>query len=208
MVYADFVELNVLSYSQKGGPSKVQTLQMTTVSDKNIHCVAVNGDFDDCQAIVKKLNCDLEFKRRVGLGAVNSINWARILAQIVYYFYAYFTVCKDASTEISFSVPTGNFGDILAGWYAKKMGLPVAKLVVATNSNDILDRFFRDGKYHKSGSRVTATPAPSMDISVSSNFERFLCHVGQDTGKAFGENQGTHAAVRKTRKLPVDPRPA
>ena len=157
---------------------------MTTVSDANIRCLAIKGTFDDAQSIVKKLNMDKSFKEKHRLGAVNSINWARILAQIVYYFYAYFRVKSDddnserSSNKVSFSVPTGNFGDILAGYYAKRMGLPVNELVCATNENDILEVFFRTGHYTRQKS--VKTNAPSMDICVSSNFERFLYHVGDD----------------------------
>lgn len=164
----------------KGRVSLIQEQQMTTVPDENIHCLRVEGTFDDAQDIVKSAFMDVEFRNRVKLGAVNSINWARVLAQITYYFSAYYQVTPTGSTEpISFSVPTGNFGDILAGYYAKLMGLPVGKLVVGTNENDILDRFFKTGEYVKEG--VQATISPSMDICVSSNFERYLFHVfGED----------------------------
>ena len=169
----------------KGGPSDIQQQQMTTVADANVHCIAVEGDFDDCQRIVKSLFKQRDFRDGVKLGAVNSINWARILAQIVYYFWAYFRVLDDledgdsSERAINFTVPTGNFGDILAGYYAQRMGLPTDKLVVATNQNDILHRFFETGVYHYTGASV-CTPAPSMDISVSSNFERFLYHCSGD----------------------------
>lgn len=177
----------------KGGPSQIQQRQMTTVQDSNVHCIAVNGDFDDCQKIVKDLFNERDFRDEVQLGAVNSINWARILAQITYYFWSYFEVQRQHASKdngssgvvegINFVVPTGNFGDILAGYYAARMGCPTAKLVVATNQNDILDRFFKTGTYHYTGGSV-CTPAPSMDISVSSNFERFLYHcAGDDAAK-------------------------
>lgn len=159
----------------KGRVSEIQERQMTTVLDKNVHCISVeNATFDDCQNIVKQSFQDEAFRDRVHLGAVNSINWARVLAQITYYFYAYFRVTsKDKGLrKVSFSVPTGNFGDVLAGYYAREMGLPIDKLIVATNSNDILNRFFTTGKYWKNP--VSATLSPSMDISISSNFERLL----------------------------------
>jgi len=126
----------------EGRVSHIQQQQMTSVLDSNVHCIAVKGTFDDCQNIVKGLFGDLDFKKAYGLGAVNSINWARIMFQITYYFYTYFRLFPDCDGTMSFSVPTGNFGDILAGYYAKRMGLPVKHLVVATNSNDILHRFF------------------------------------------------------------------
>ncbi|RLN55279.1 hypothetical protein BBJ28_00020092 [Nothophytophthora sp. Chile5] len=157
----------------EGRVSAIQQRQMTTVLDENIHNVAVKGTFDDCQAIVKDLFADAAFKAEYHLGAVNSINWARILAQIVYYVWAYFRARElGVEGEVAFSVPTGNFGDILAGFYAKKLGLPIGKLVVATNENDILHRFFSDGKYHRHD--IQHTISPSMDICVSSNFERYL----------------------------------
>ncbi|TMW57400.1 hypothetical protein Poli38472_003325 [Pythium oligandrum] len=155
-----------------GRVSQIQERQMTTVWDENIHNVQVRGTFDDCQAIVKDLFADASFKAKYNLGAVNSINWARILAQIVYYVYAYFRVREQGVKDVTFSVPTGNFGDILAGFYAKKLGVPIEKLIVATNENDILHRFFSTGKYHRH--QIQHTSSPSMDICVSSNFERYL----------------------------------
>ncbi|KAF1791272.1 Threonine synthase, N-terminal [Phytophthora cactorum] len=157
----------------EGRVSAIQQRQMTTVLDQNIHNVAVKGTFDDCQAIVKDLFANAEFKAKYNLGAVNSINFARILAQIVYYVWAYFRAREQGvSGEVAFSVPTGNFGDILAGFYAKKLGVPIGKLIVATNENDILHRFFSTGKYHRHD--IEHTISPSMDICVSSNFERYL----------------------------------
>jgi len=166
----------------KGRVSKIQQQQMTSVLDDNVHCVSIEGGtFDDCQDIVKALFGDLDFKSKYGLGAVNSINWARIMFQITYYFYTYFKLYPSCDGEISFSVPTGNFGDILAGYYAKRMGLPVKHLVVATNSNDILHRFFTKGEYDKHP--VQPTCSPSMDIGISSNFERYLFYLfGSDSG--------------------------
>jgi len=164
-----------------GRVSEIQERQMTTVQDSNIHCVAVDGTFDDCQDIVKASFNNQEFRSKVHLGAVNSINWCRVLAQTTYYFWSYLQVTsKNPSiTTVNYSVPTGNFGDILAGYYAKQMGLPVGKLVVATNENDILHRFFQEGKYHRYD--IQHTISPSMDICVSSNFERYLYEVaGRD----------------------------
>ncbi len=157
----------------RGRVSPVQELQMTTVTDANVHNLAVEGTFDDCQNIVKALFNDLAFRDECALGAVNSINWARVLAQIVYYFYAAFRVMdKTGASKVSFAVPTGNFGDIFAGYVACRMGLPVERLVLATNENDILARYFNSGEYRPGA--VAVTLSPSMDIQVSSNFERYL----------------------------------
>jgi len=156
-----------------GRVSPVQERQMTTVLDANVHNLAVEGTFDDCQNIVKDLFNDLAFRDACKLGAVNSINWARVLAQIVYYFYAAFRVQADTGADrVCFSVPTGNFGDIFAGYVARKMGLPIDTLVLATNENDILARYFKTGVY--SLGPVAPTLSPSMDIQVASNFERYL----------------------------------
>ncbi|MEM9676930.1 MAG: threonine synthase [Pseudomonadota bacterium] len=155
----------------KGRVSDVQRLQMTGVHDANVHALAIEGDFDDCQALVKAMFNHHAFRDANALSGVNSINWGRIMAQIVYYFTA--AVALGApNRHVSFSVPTGNFGDIFAGFVAKKMGLPVETLVIATNSNDILARTLETGSYEKSG--VEITTSPSMDIQVSSNFERLL----------------------------------
>ena len=154
-----------------GRVSDVQRRQMTTVGKPNVHALAIEGTFDDCQRIVKELFSDLSFRDEMGLSGVNSINWARILAQIVYYFFG--GVALGAPERpVSFAVPTGNFGDILAGHYAKRMGLPVERLIVATNENDILARTLATGRYEPRG--VKETQSPSMDIQVSSNFERLL----------------------------------
>lgn len=164
----------------RGRVSEIQERQMSTVPDSNIHCVAVEGTFDDCQDLVKASFADKDFRDRVKLGAVNSINWCRVLAQTTYYFWSYLRVTdkhKDVK-EVNFSVPTGNFGDILAGYYSKRMGLPVGKLIVATNENDILHRFFTKGEYHRY--EIAETISPSMDICVSSNFERYLYHLAGD----------------------------
>ena len=164
--------VDVFMLHPKGRVSPIQELQMTTVLDSNIHNLAIEGSFDDAQAIVKALFNDQEFKHSYHLGSVNSINWARILAQIVYYFYAWFQVTRDNSEFVSFAVPTGNFGNVLAGYYARRMGLPIDKLVVGTNENDILHRFFCNGEYKQT--EVKETLSPSMDIQISSNFERYL----------------------------------
>ena len=155
--------------------SPIQARQMTTVLDANVHNMAVKGTFDDCQNIVKSLFNDLPFKERHSLGAVNSINWARVLAQVVYYFFAWFRVTEAGGADIVFSVPTGNFGDIFAGFVAKRMGLPIGKLLLATNENNILTRFINGGDY--STGKVVQTVSPSMDIQVASNFERYLYYL-------------------------------
>ncbi|MDP7023817.1 MAG: threonine synthase [Kiritimatiellia bacterium] len=157
----------------KGRVSPIQEHQMTSVADDNVFNLAVEGTFDDCQELMKTLFADLEFKDRWNLGSVNSINWARLLAQVVYYFYAAFRVMETTgATRVRFAVPTGNFGDIFAGYIAARMGLPMGKLVLATNENDILARCFSDGDY--SLGDVHPTLSPSMDIQVASNFERYL----------------------------------
>lgn len=168
-----------------GRVSEIQERQMTTVPDSNIHCVAVEGTFDDCQDLVKASFADKEFRDRVKLGAVNSINWCRVLAQTTYYFWSYLRVTdahKDVKT-VNYSVPTGNFGDILAGYYSRRMGLPVGKLIVGTNENDILHRFFTTGEYHRY--EIAETISPSMDICVSSNFERYLFHLAGDNSETL-----------------------
>ncbi|WP_417693457.1 threonine synthase [Roseibium sp.] len=162
----------------EGRVSPVQRRQMTTPTEDNVHALALSGNFDDCQSIVKGMFNNFAFRDRVGLSGVNSINWARILAQIVYYFVAG-AALGSPQRKVSFTVPTGNFGDIFAGFAAKKMGLPIDKLVVATNINDILARTMDTGRYEMRG--VTATTAPSMDIQISSNFERLLSEAtGRD----------------------------
>lgn len=157
----------------RGRVSPVQERQMTSVLDDNVFNLAVEGSFDDCQALMKRLFNDQEFKQRCALGSVNSINWARVVAQIVYYFYAGLRVRRRTGADrVQFSVPTGNFGDIFAGYLAVRMGLPVSRLVLATNENDILARFFNTGVYRVG--EVSKTLSPSMDIQVASNFERYL----------------------------------
>jgi len=165
--------INIFVMHPKGRVSPIQERQMTSVLDPNVYNLAVAGTFDDCQNIMKSVFRDLEFKRRYALGAVNSVNWARVLSQMVYYFYAAFRVLeKTGASRVAFSVPTGNFGDIFAGYLAARMGLPIGRLVLATNENDILARFFNTGVY--SLGTVVPTISPSMDIQVASNFERYL----------------------------------
>jgi len=161
-----------------GRVSPVQERQMTSVLDANVHNLAVDGTFDDCQEIVKALFNDLAFRDRHHLGAVNSINWARVLAQITYYFFSCFRVMeRTGAKRVRFSVPTGNFGDIFAGYVACRMGLPIDRLVLATNENDILARFFTSGVY--AAGQVVPTLSPSMDIQVASNFERYLYYLAR-----------------------------
>jgi threonine synthase len=206
-------DVSVFMLHPKGRVSPIQELQMTTVLDPNVHNLAVHGNFDNCQDIVKSLFADPEINKTHKLGAVNSINWARILAQTVYYFYSYFSLAKQSPSafkigdKVRFSVPSGNFGDILAGYFAHRMGLPVDKLVIATNENDILDRFWKTGRYEKHpvhGSAaeggltadgvkahedgVKETLSPAMDILVSSNFERLLWFLAYEFAAGAGMN--------------------
>ena len=169
----DNINIFILHPHMKTSP--IQARQMTTVLDANVHNIAMKGTFDDCQNIVKALFNDLPFKEKHSLGAVNSINWARVLAQVVYYFFAWFRVTEAGGADIVFSVPTGNFGDIFAGFVAKRMGLPIGKLLLATNGNNILTRFINGGDY--SMGKVVQTVSPSMDIQVASNFERYLYYL-------------------------------
>lgn len=184
-------DLEVFILFPTGRVSPIQEAQMTTVLDKNVHNISVGGTFDDCQDLLKGLFANKEFTTKYNLGAVNSINWARILAQTVYYFYSYFSLLRSLhltpesdeakKIRITYSVPTGNFGDILAGYYAHQMGLPTSKLLVATNANDILYRFFCTGVCSKSeDGGVHETLSPAMDIVVSSNFERLLFYLARD----------------------------
>ncbi|GAB5388111.1 MAG: threonine synthase [Alphaproteobacteria bacterium] len=167
-----------------GRVSEVQRRQMTTEAGGNVHCLAIEGSFDDCQDIVKALFGDLEFRQQASLSAVNSINWARIMAQITYYFYAALQLGAP-ETKISFAVPTGNFGNVYAAWCARAMGLPIKRLIIGSNANDILSRFITSGKMELAG--VSPTLSPSMDIQVSSNFERLLFEVEARHGRAVGE---------------------
>jgi len=183
--------VRVFMLSPHGRMSPFQQAQMFSLQDANIHNIAVEGVFDDCQDIVKAVSNDLEFKRRYRIGTVNSINWARLLAQVVYYFAGYFQATKSDDERVSFAVPSGNFGNICAGHVARRMGLPIGKLVLATNENDVLDEFFRTGTYRVRGPAEThETSSPSMDISKASNFERFvfdlLLRDGVRTKALFG----------------------
>jgi len=167
--------IQVFMLSPHGRMSAFQQAQMFSLQDPNIHNIAVEGVFDDCQDIVKAVSNDLAFKRRHRIGTVNSINWARLLAQVVYYFAGYFQATRANTQAVSFAVPSGNFGNICAGHVARSMGLPIRRLVLATNENDVLDEFFRTGTYRvRSGAETRETSSPSMDISKASNFERFV----------------------------------
>ena len=167
--------VTVFMLSPNGRMSPFQQAQMFSLQDTNIHNIAIDGVFDDCQDIVKAVSNDLDFKRRHHIGTVNSINWARLLAQVVYYFAGYFQATTSNRQRVSFAVPSGNFGNICAGHVARMMGLPIHRLVLATNENNVLDEFFRTGTYRVRGSAEThETSSPSMDISKASNFERFV----------------------------------
>ncbi|HUR90113.1 MAG TPA: threonine synthase [Ramlibacter sp.] len=177
--------VRVFMTSPDGRMSPFQQAQMFSLQDANIFNLAIEGVFDDCQDIVKAVSNDLEFKRKYRIGTVNSINWARLMAQVVYYFAGYFQATKSSDERVSFAVPSGNFGNICAGHVARMMGLPIERLVLATNENDVLDEFFRTGVYRVRGSADThETSSPSMDISKASNFERFVFDlVGRDGAK-------------------------
>ena len=191
--------LEIFILHPKGRISEVQRRQMTTVTSVNVHNIAVEGTFDDCQALVKELFGDAEFREEAKLGAVNSINWARVLAQTVYYVVAALALGAPAR-QIAFSVPTGNFGDVYAGYCAWRMGLPIAELIVATNSNDILARFFDSGDYRPA--EVVATMSPSMDIQVASNFERLLFEMLDRSGEAV---TAAMQALKQSGSFSVDP---
>ena len=183
--------------------SQIQERQMTTVLDANVHNMSVRGSFDDCQRIMKDLAGDVEFKRKRSLGAVNSINWARVLAQVVYYFRGVFDVqIQTGSPKVRVAVPTGNFGDVLAGYYAMRMGCPISQLILATNENDILARFFNTGLYARE--KVLHTLSPWMDIQAASNFERYLYYkVGCDAQRL----REMMEQFAKTGSLRVEPGP-
>ncbi len=174
--------LNIFVLHPNNKISSVQRKIMTTVEEKNVFNIAIDGNFDDCQNIVKQMFSDLEFSKSINMSGVNSINWARIIAQAVYYFYSYFKLGKET---ISFSVPTGNFGDVFAGYLAKKMGLPIDKLIVATNENDILHRAISKGDYISK--EVKETLSPSMDIQLASNFERLIYYVNNSDSEKTAE---------------------
>ena len=184
--------VRVFMLSPQGRMSPFQQAQMFSLQDANIHNIAVQGVFDDCQDIVKAVSNDLDFKRRHKIGTVNSINWARLLAQVVYYFAGYFQATKSNHEQVSFAVPSGNFGNICAGHVARMMGLPIKQLVLATNENDVLDEFFRTGTYRvRAMAETHETSSPSMDISKASNFERFVFDLlgrdGARTKALFGD---------------------
>ncbi|GAB2888762.1 threonine synthase [Paralcaligenes ginsengisoli] len=181
--------ISVFMLSPYGRMSDFQRAQMYSLQDRNIHNLALKGVFDECQDIVKSLSSDLAFKSAYHLGAVNSINWARIAAQVVYYFWGWLRATSGQNAghaqQVSFAVPSGNFGNILSGHIAREMGLPIRRLVLATNENNVLEEFFRTGVYRpRSAAQTYATSSPSMDISRASNFERFVFDlVGQDADK-------------------------
>ncbi|TDR73524.1 threonine synthase [Paludibacterium purpuratum] len=167
--------IRVFMLSPHGKMSAFQRAQMFSLPDENIHNLAIEGMFDDCQDIVKAVSSDAEFKAKHAIGTVNSINWARVVAQVVYYFHGYFAASDSNDQKVSFCVPSGNFGNVCAGHIARQMGLPIDRLIVATNENDVLDEFFRTGRYRpRTGAETRVTSSPSMDISKASNFERFI----------------------------------
>ena len=189
--------VRVFMTSPQGRMSPFQQAQMFSLQDDNIHNIAIAGVFDDCQDIVKAVSNDLDFKRQHKIGTVNSINWARLMAQVVYYFAGYFQATKSSAEKVSFTVPSGNFGNVCAGHVARMMGLPIDKLVVATNENDVLDEFFRTGIYRVRSSQDThETSSPSMDISKASNFERFVFDLlgrdGAQTKALFYDQINAH----------------
>ena len=177
--------IRVFMLSPLGKMSRFQTAQMFSLQDPNIFNIAIRGVFDDAQDIVKAVSNDHAFKAKHKIGTVNSINWARVSAQVVYYFKGYFAATKSNDEQVAFSVPSGNFGNICAGHIARMMGLPIGQLILATNENDVLDEFFRTGAYRPRGADHTYhTSSPSMDISKASNFERFIFDlVGRDAAK-------------------------
>jgi len=189
--------MDIFILHPKGRVSEVQRRQMTSVQDKNVHNIAIEGTFDDCQDIVKALFAEKDFKEKHNLSAVNSINWARILAQVVYYFYSA-TALGAPAKNVSFSVPTGNFGDIYAGHIARRMGLGIEQLIIATNKNDILTRCLNTGIYSMEG--VVHTISPSMDIQVSSNFERLLFDLYDCNGETIADMM---AQFRKDKKITI-----
>ena len=174
-------KMNIFVLHPNNKVSSVQRKLMTTVEDKNVFNIAIDGNFDDCQNLVKSMFADNKFSNSINMSGVNSINWARIVAQTVYYFFSYFQACQ-INEKVNFSVPTGNFGDVYAGYLSKKMGLPIDKLIVATNQNDILHRAISIGQYKAHS--VVETLSPSMDIQVASNFERLIYDINDhDTDK-------------------------
>ena len=185
--------IHVFMMSPEGKMSTFQRAQMYSLQDENIHNIAVDGMFDDCQDIVKAIQNDAAFKEKYRIGTVNSINWGRVMAQVVYYFAGYFKATKSNDETVSFCVPSGNFGNVCAGHIAKQMGLPVRRLMVATNENDVLDEFFKTGSYRpRPAAHTHVTSSPSMDISKASNFERFIFDL---TGRDAAEIETLWAEV-------------
>jgi threonine synthase len=203
--------VRVFMLSPHGRMSPFQQAQMFSLQDPNIHNLAIEGVFDDCQDIVKAASSDREFKQRFSIGTVNSINWARLLAQVVYYFAGWFQATRQPDEQVDFVVPSGNFGNICAGHVARSMGLPIGRLVAATNENDVLDEFFRTGRYRVRGNSETyETSSPSMDIGKASNFERFVFDLlgrnAQRTAALFGpgiaHDGGFALAPREFARIP------
>jgi len=183
--------------------SAFQAAQMYALQDANIHNLAVKGTFDDCQDLVKQVNADAAFKSRYRIGAVNSINWARVAAQVVYYFWGYFRATQSDAQRVAFAVPSGNFGNILAGYVAREMGLPIERLILATNENDVLDEYFRTGRYRVRRA-AQATSSPSMDISKASNFERYVYDLA---GRDGARVHALWAELEKTGEFRLPPGP-
>jgi len=199
--------VRVFMTSPHGRMSPFQQAQMFSLQDANIHNLAIEGVFDDCQDIVKAVSNDLDFKRAYKIGTVNSINWARLVAQVVYYFAGYFQATRTSTERVSFAVPSGNFGNVCAGHVARMMGLPIDRLVVATNENDVLDEFFRTGVYRVRGSTDTfETSSPSMDISKASNFERFVFDLLGRDGARVQQLFGVDLPQKGCFDLSADPR--
>jgi threonine synthase len=198
--------VRVFMLSPHGRMSAFQQAQMFSLMDENIHNIAVEGVFDDCQDIVKNVSNDLAFKRQYRIGTVNSINWARLLAQVVYYFAGYFQATENNTQKVSFCVPSGNFGNVCAGHVARQMGLPIGRLMVATNENDVLDEFFRTGVYRvRGGADTFETSSPSMDISKASNFERFVFDLLGRDGARVAELFGPQLAQQGRFDLSAEP---
>jgi threonine synthase len=198
--------VRVFMTSPHGRMSPFQQAQMFSLQDPNIHNIAIEGVFDDCQDLVKAVSGDHAFKRKYRIGTVNSINWARLLAQVVYYFAGYFQATDRAGQGVSFTVPSGNFGNVCAGHVARSMGLPIDQLVVATNENDVLDVFFKTGVYQvRSSAQTHETSSPSMDISKASNFERFVHDLLQ--GDARRVRQLFQDALSETGRFDLSPDP-
>jgi threonine synthase len=199
--------VRVFMTSPHGRMSPFQQAQMFSLQDANIYNLAIEGVFDDCQDLVKAVSNDLDFKRKYKIGTVNSINWARLVAQVVYYFAGYFQATAANSEKVSFAVPSGNFGNICAGHVARMMGLPIETLVLATNENDVLDEFFRTGVYRvRSSADTHETSSPSMDISKASNFERFVFDLLDRDGARIGQLFGHQLA--KSGKFDLSSEPA